>query len=186
MPIDRFVFKLPYFVSLILCALLMGCTTSYPNKNPVGETFPSVKGENLEKRYINLPADLANEPSVLLLGFVQNAQFDIDRWLIGLDMTKTKVDVYEVPTMQGMFPKFFKTQINEGMRKGIPKSLWKGVITVYDDGEMLQKFTGNMNPNNARVILLDDSGTVNYFYYDGFSVDALNKLKQNLQSLKDD
>ena len=51
---------------------------------------------------------------------------------------------------------------------------------------MLQKFTGNMNPNNARVILLDDSGTVNYFYDDGFSVDALNKLKQNLQSLKDD
>ena len=66
------------------------------------------------------------------------------------------------------------------MRKGIPKELWKGVITVYEDGEKIQQFTGNENPNNARVILINKKGTIIYFYDEGFSVAALNNLKNNL------
>lgn len=92
-------------------------------------------------------------------------------------MTQTKLDVYEIPTIQGLFPRMFSTTINNGMRAGIPKSLWKGVITVYQDGERVQAFTGNDNPNNARVVLLDSNGLIVYFYDEGFSVDALNQLR---------
>lgn len=63
------------------------------------------------------------------------------------------------------------------MRAGIPKPLWKGVVTVYKDGEKVQAFTGNEKPNNARVVLLDGQGKVIYFYDQGFSVDALNQLR---------
>ncbi len=66
-------------------------------------------------------------------------------------MTNTEVDVYEIPTIQGLFPRMFSTMSNNGMRAGIPKSLWKGVITVYQDGEEVQAYTGNENPNNARL-----------------------------------
>ncbi|MFB1016368.1 MAG: hypothetical protein QMC51_12040, partial [Alteromonadaceae bacterium] len=110
----------------------------------------------------------------------QNSQFDIDRWLIGLDMTATDVDVYEIPTIQGLFPRMFNTMIDNGMRKGIPKALWKGVITVYEDGEKIQAFTGNEKPNNARVLLLDENGVILYFYDQGFSVNALNELRRLL------
>ncbi len=92
-------------------------------------------------------------------------------------MTQTRIGVYEVPTIQGLFPRMFSTMINNGMRAGIPKPLWKGVVTVYQDGEKVQSYTGNEDPNNARVVLLDEKGTVLYFYDDGFSVDALNKLR---------
>ena len=114
---------------------------------------------------------------MLLIGYKQDSQFDIDRWLIGLDMTNTLVDVYELPTIQGMFPRMFSTMIDNGMRKGIPKELWKGVITIYKDGDAVQEFTGNENGNNARVALLDKEGLVLYFYDRGFSVQALNELK---------
>jgi hypothetical protein len=170
-------------VLLISLGLMSGCTTDYPNKKPVGQMFPQVSGQSLEKEVISLPEHIKGRSVVLLLGYVQNSQFDIDRWLIGLDMTKTQVDVYELPTIQGMFPRFFKSKINEGMRKGIPKELWKGVVTIYDDGEKLQGFTGNINSNNARVILLDQSGKIKYFYDNGFSVGALNSLKTNLEQL---
>jgi cytochrome oxidase Cu insertion factor (SCO1/SenC/PrrC family) len=63
------------------------------------------------------------------------------------------------------------------MRKGIPKPLWKGVITIYKDGDKVQQFTGNVNPNNARVILINQTGKILYFYDQGFSVDALKQLK---------
>jgi len=148
--------------------------------------FPRVTGQSLEKEVVTFPEHISGKNVVLLLGYVQNSQFDIDRWLIGLDMTKTQVDVFELPTIQGMFPRFFKTQIDNGMRKGIPKELWKGVVTIYEDGEKVQAFTGNINSNNARVILLNRDGKIEYFYDDGFSVAALNSLRESLYKLGKD
>lgn len=66
------------------------------------------------------------------------------------------------------------------MRNGIPRELWSIVITVYEDGETIQAFTGNERPNNARVVLLDDKGKVIHFYDRGFSVHALNDLRSNI------
>lgn len=171
-------------ISVLLVVMLTACSTTYPNKNVTEQTFPSVTGENLLKETVQLPQAVKQKVTVLLLGYQQDSQFDIDRWLIGLDMTNTTIDVIEVPTIQGMFPRMFSTQINNGMRKGIPKSLWAGVITVYRDGDKLQQFTGNTNPNNARVVLLDKNGVIQYFYDQGFSVSALNALRDEIKGIK--
>jgi hypothetical protein len=153
---------------------------------PVGEIFPSISGQSLEKNAISFPEHVTGKNVVLMLGYVQDSQFDIDRWLIGLDMTKTQVDVFELPTIQGMFPRVFKTQIDNGMRRGIPKELWKGVVTIYSDGDRVQEFTGNMNPNNARIILLDKTGEIKFFYDGGFSVNAMNSLIKILNTIIED
>ena len=168
-------------ITLILISFsLIGCSTTYVNRNPVGEFFPTVKGQSLTEEERELPTYFRNEEVVLLLGYKQDSQFDIDRWLIGLDMTETKIKAYEIPTIQGLFPRMFKSTIDNGMRKGIPKELWGGVITIYGDGATVQEFTGNENPNNARVLVLDQKGKVIYFHDRGFSVPALNELKNKL------
>ena len=164
-------------ISIIFLAFtFIGCSTTYINRNPIGELFPKVTGESLEKIEMEIPKYFNNTKVILLLGYKQDSQFDIDRWLIGLDMTKTKATVFEIPTIQGLFPRMFSTYIDEGMRRGIPKELWGGVITIYRDGELVQEFTGNENPNNTRVLALDENGKVMYFYDKGFSVSALNQL----------
>lgn len=165
------------FSILFIVLSLTACSSTYKNKNVAGDTVPLMLGETLEKSSVEIPAMFNGSVSLLLVGYKQNSQFDIDRWLIGLDMTKTKIDAYEIPAIQGMFPRMFKTQINEGMRKGIPKELWKGVITLYEDGDTMQAFTGNENGNNARIILIDETGKIIYFYDRGFSVTALNELR---------
>jgi hypothetical protein len=170
--------RLLYICFFIL--LTVGCSANYTNKSITAQPFPSIKGGNLENIPVNIPEDFSGNITLLLIGYKQDSQFDIDRWLIGLDMTNTEVDVYEIPTIQGMFPRMFKTTINSGMRAGIPKSLWKGVITVYKDGERVQAFTGNENPNNARVILLNVKGTILYMHDKGFSVEALNQVRSLL------
>lgn len=159
---------------------MTGCSSQYPNKNVTGQQFPSVVGQSLEKEKVSIPNDFQEEFTLLLVGYKQDSQFDIDRWLIGLDMTKTKVAVYEIPTIQGMFPRMFSTMIDNGMRKGIPKAMWRSVITVYKQGDLIQSFTGNEKPNNARVLLLNSTGKILYFYDEGFSVDALNSLRDEL------
>ena len=168
---------------IILCVfmtLIAACSTNHPNQDITGKNFPSISGQTLEKNTMNMPGDFEEDFTLLLIGYKQNSQFDIDRWLIGLDMTKTEISAYELPTIQGLFPRMFSTMIDNGMRAGIPKQLWKGVVTIYEDGDKVQAFTGNENPNNARVVLLDKNGLILYFYDDGFSVAALNQLKSYL------
>jgi len=165
------------FVLSFLLFFVAGCSTQYTNQSVTGEKFPVVNGQNLEDKTVTIPTDLKTGVKLLLVGYKQDSQFDIDRWLIALDMTETRVNVYEIPTIQGLFPRMFSTMINNGMRKGIPKELWKGVITVYEDGDKVQQFTGNENPNNARVLLLDKTGTIIYFYDRGFSVAALKQIR---------
>ncbi len=168
-----------YFAVLLMLA---GCSSQYPNQNLVGKTFPTIVGQTLEKTPLTIPTDFTDDHTLLLIGYVQNSQFDIDRWLIALDVTQTQVKVYEVPTIQGIFPEMFSTVIDNGMRSGIPKPMWKGVVTVYSDGEKVQAFTGNENSANARVLLLNKAGEILYFYDQGFAVDALNKLRDVLES----
>ncbi len=149
----------------------------YPNKDITGQAFPIVEGQSLEEKSVIIPSDFSGDMTLLLIGYKQNSQFDIDRWLIGLDMTKTRVNVYEIPTIQGLVPQMFSTVIDNGMRAGIPKPMWKGVITVYGDGERVQALTGNENAANTRVVLLNEKGKILYFYDQGVSVAALNEVR---------
>jgi hypothetical protein len=168
---------------LVACAvvLLSACTSQYPNQQVTGKQFPSISGESLEKNMVIIPSDFKADKTLILIGYKQDSQFDIDRWLIGLDMAGITLPTYELPTIAGMAPRMFSSFIDSGMRKGIPKELWGGVITIYNDGEAVQKFTGNQRPNNSRVVLIDSNGKILYFYDRGFSVDALNKLKARIE-----
>lgn len=167
---------------MLIAAVVSGCANyDYPSQVTIGGNMPQVTGESLEGQTVVIPTDFAGQETLLLFGYKQDSQFDIDRWLIGLDMTQTQVAAYEIPTIQGMVPRMFSGFIDSGMRKGIPKQLWKGVVTVYADGDKVQRFTGNQNPNNARVMLLSKEGEIVYFYDQGFSVEALNDLRDALE-----
>ena len=170
-----------FFTVLMVLMFFSSCANyEYPSQVIIGGTMVEATGESLQGKTVVIPQDFAGQNTLLLFGYKQDSQFDIDRWFIGLDMTQTKVAAYEIPTIQGMAPRMFSGFIDSGMRKGIPKELWKGVVTVYADGDKIQRFTGNLNPNNARVMLLDKEGTIVYFYDRGFSVEALNELRSQL------
>ncbi|MDN3651334.1 hypothetical protein QWY77_00855 [Thalassotalea ponticola] len=170
-----------FFTVGALLLTLTACASVIENRSPINETFPNVTGTNLNKQSIAIPDGLEGDLKVLLIGYVERSQFDIDRWLIGLDMTQTPVPAYELPTIAGMFPQMFETFIDNGMRKGIPKSMWGGVITIYDGAEKITALTGTENRKNARVILINSAGKILYFYDRGFAVDALNNLRETIR-----
>jgi hypothetical protein len=169
------------FTLFLLSLLLQGCAHyDYPSQVIVGEKMINFEGKSLAGEPTSVPQVFAGRNALLLFGYVHKSQFDIDRWLIGLDQTNTQVAAYEIPTIKGMFPQMFSTVFDDAMREGIPKEIWKGVITVYKDGERVQRYTGNQKPKNARVLLVNARGEVIYFYDRGFSVDALNALRDKL------
>lgn len=171
------------------CALLalfataaVGCASTTPNRDPVGELFPSVRGESLAGEPYRLPDDLAGDKALLLVGYVQKAQFDADRWLLGLLQAEVPVKVLEVPTIPGLFPRMLAGTIDSGMRKGIPSEDWQSVVTVYRDADKVVRFTGNTNGRNIRVLLLDEDGRVIWFHDRGYSPGKLLEMARKVRS----
>lgn len=168
------------FLVLSFSSFLISCSTTFKNQNPTGKVFPQIEGKALSGQKYKMPEDFKKEKVILLIGYKQNSQFDIDRWLLGLDFKKVKTNVFEIPAVVGFIPSLISGKIDEGMKSGIPEGLWKAVVTVYDDAEIVAKFTGNEDPLNARVLVLDENAKVIYFHDKGFSVPDLNQLVEKL------
>lgn len=180
-------------------ATLPSCSSPIPNRNPIGEAFPQVSGNGLDDTEWTLPDDLAGDPALLLIGYKQGTQFDIDRWALGLSLAgrlnaefggegllgplRFDVRLFEIPTIPGLVPTAFSGWIDDGMRSGIPENLWEAVVTVYGDDAIVD-WTGTEQPRNARVVLLDAQGQAAWFWDQGFSPDALLELGEVLRSLE--
>ena len=161
---------------------LVGCGSAIPNRSPVGEPFPSVQGTSLDGQQQTLPEAFKGKKVILILAYKQNTQFDVDRWGIGFFTSNLSLPpIYEIPTIPGLIPSLLQESIDGGMKKGIPKESWKDVITVYGgDGAKLTEWTGTDNPNNARVILLDEEGRVLWFHDRGYGLPPLAALLEEL------
>jgi hypothetical protein len=162
---------------LIAVATLLAvtsCSSTVDNRDPLGEHFPEVAGETLDGETLALPLD---EPSVLLVGYVQDVQFDADRWLIGLLQATPPARILEVPTVAGLFPRLIANKIDAGMRSGIPSEDWEAVVTLYGpDAKRIVELTGSERPRNIRVLLLDADGRICWFHDRGFSAAKLLEL----------
>lgn len=166
-----------------------GCTSPIPNRVPVGEPFPPVEAEPLDaasrEEWVAIPADFAGAPLLLLVGYVQDAQFDLDRWLFGILDAELDVTLREVPAARGMAARLASGFIDSGMRRGIPRAEWGAVTTTYGGrAEAIAEFTGTERPRNARVLLLDGDGIVRWFHDEGYSASALIELRGVLEGLR--
>jgi len=158
-----------------------GCATRYPARTPLGESFPRVEAQSLAGESVQLPPPQA---CVLLIGYVQKAQFDLDRWLLGLLQADLGLRIYEVPTIPGLLASSASGWIDDGMRSGIPPEDWKSVVTVYGSkAEPIAKLTGNEATRNGRVLLLDAEGRVQWMHDRGYSASKLLELAARAREL---
>lgn len=173
--------------ALVTFGMSSGCSSPIPNRVPVGESFPRVEAEPLdaEGERITIPDDFAGAPLLLLVGYKQNTQFDIDRWLFGVLDAQLDVTLREVPAARGMAARLASGFIDSGMRNGIPRKEWGAVTTTYGErAESIAKFTGTEKPRNARVLLLDGAGVVRWFHDQGYSAGSLIAMRTKLEELR--
>ncbi len=168
---------------LILIPVASGCSTTHPRRDPTGEVFPTVTGTSLAEQPVTFPDVGRGAPLLLLIGYDQDSQFDLDRWIQGLDTAGAKVRTFELPTIPGMLPRLVSGSIDGGMRRGIPSEDWPAVVTLYGDASKVTAFTGNEDGLPGRIVLLDKEGKVVFFHDRGFSLGALKRLQARLQEL---
>ena len=171
------------FCLVLALSLVLSCAGPIKNTSPIGKVIPTIKGVSLSGEVTEIPS-VKEGQQILLIGYKQRSQFDIDRWLIGLEMTGVKIKVLEVPVLGPWFPKFLRKKIDGGMKNGIPSNLWKSVVTVYDDADLIKNFLGTTNPNNARVLLINSKSEVIAFFDNGFSAGSLREVLELIPASK--
>lgn len=145
--------------------------------------FPRVSGESLTGDRVTIPDAYSGKNTLLLVGYTQKAQFDIDRWILGTLQADIPVEIVEVPTIAGMMPQMVQGFINNGMRSGIPQNDWASVVTVYEDAPKIIQLLGNERPQSAYAVLLNRSGVVVWSSNIGYSASQIVALKRTVQEL---
>lgn len=168
-----------------VCSLIFGCSTTIINapSDLKGKVFPQVKGQSLDKQSVTIPDQYSGKETVLLIGYEQKTQFDIDRWILGLLQAEVPVQIVEVPTIAGMMPQMVQGFIDNGMRSGIPKEDWASVVTVYEDAPKIINAIGNERPQSAQVILLNKNGEIVWSTNRGYSAGQVLELKSFVENI---
>lgn len=130
-----------------------------------------------------LPDKYLGKPTLLLIGYQQKTQFDIDRWILGALQSDIQAEIVEVPTIAGMMPQMVQGFINNGMRSGIPQNDWASVVTVYEDAPKIITALGNERPQSAYVVLLDKEGRMVWTSNIGYSASQILELKKVVDQL---
>jgi ATP10 protein len=163
---------------LTLCVTLAACASKVPTPANVQQSqFPEVQGKNLKGETIVLPEHYKGKPTLVLVGYTQKAQFDIDRWILGALQADVQAEIVELPTIAGMMPQMVQGFIDNGMRKGIPQSDWATVVTIYEDAPKIIAALGNDRPQSAYVVLLDKSGRIVWSTNTGYSASQVLELR---------
>lgn len=163
-----------------LCLPALACRSGHPSRSPIGERFPSLSAESLAGQKVELPP--LGQPSVLLIGYTQDAQFDADRWLLGLLQAELPravpgLRILEVPTIPSLLASMAGGLIDSGMRSGIPSEDWASVVTVYgSQADAIARFTGNQPTRNIRALLLDSDGRLRWMHDRGYSAAKLLEM----------
>lgn len=182
----------PVLIPVLGLVLLspIGCSTPPPDGDPLGEPLPEVRAKALAGQELTIPDNLTGagenpRPAILLIGYRQDAQFDIDRWRRALADSSIDAPVYELLAIPGLVPRLFAQSIRSELRAGTPPEQRRAVLTVFAEAEKLMQFTGAANPVPARVLLLGPEGRVAYFHDQGYSVQAQRQLIEAWRERRD-
>jgi hypothetical protein len=177
--------RIRYVSALAICLFFIACGSKVPTPPDVNQSmFPQVRGSSLQQKTIVLPDHFRGKSTLLLIGYVQKAQFDIDRWILGALQAGVKAEIVEVPTIAGMVPQMVQGFIDNGMRSGIPQSDWGSVVTVYEDAPKIIAALGNDRPQSAYAVLLNSEGRIVWTTNTGYSAGQVLELKAKVDELE--
>ncbi len=126
-------------------------------------SFPTVTGSNLERRRMNLPADLEGDLNLVILAFWQRHQALVNTWmpLAGqLEKRHPAFAFYELPVIQKR-SRLSEWFIDSGMRAGISdRRVRERTITLYLDKPPFLDALGITDDTTIHAVVIDRTGHI--------------------------
>jgi hypothetical protein len=125
--------------------------------------FPTLKGADLNGRYLTLPADFPGPFSLVFVAFKMRQQADVDSWRPFVETTRKKrpsLAVFELPTIARGY-RLMRFVIDNGMRSGIPdRETRAATVTLYTNVRAFRRALGIRATRQISVLLVTPAGEV--------------------------
>lgn len=165
-----------------LLFLMPSCGTPVKGRafDPAAPTFPSVKGESLNRRSFEIPEGLDAPYNILLVAFFQRQQDDVNTWLgtcKDVVADHANVEYYELPTISSGWG-MARGWVDGGMRSGIPAfAARERTVTIYTDTVKFRELAGIDDPQRIWVGIVDRQGRVYWSARGPASAEMLRDLR---------
>ncbi len=149
------------------------------------DVFPEVKGHNLDGKKVTVPADLAGEWRLLLVGFESDHEREAESWFEAMPELKQKypaLECYEIATTPKSY-RFAQFALDREMKYEIHDVERRArIIRVYVDQRAFEHALGITSEAREAVLLIDRKGVVRWrgdgIYYELKGVDLRSALKK--------
>ena len=123
--------------------------------------FPSIQGENLHRKTVDMPALFAGRYTLVFIAFQQWHQSEVDTWLPfaqALEAERDDLWYYELPTIREM-NRMSRIFLREGMRAGIgDPTARERTITLHLDKPRFRAALALPDEEHIYVLLLNPEG----------------------------
>jgi carbon monoxide dehydrogenase subunit G len=142
-------------------------------------TLSPLAGRTLDGQEYELPGDLAQPYSFLVVAFRREQQSLVDQWLpwlIDLERRRPDVAVYELPVLSSAFSPV-RWLIDGGMTRGIPDAAARArTVTVYTDVQTVVGNLGLAGTDTIAVVIIERSGRILAREVGGFETPKAQRL----------
>lgn len=147
-------------------------------KNAYSNTFPIIKGENLNGKLIEMPKD-CNKTTFIVLGYSYKARDEANKWLNEYQKKfSSNTDSYLFVMMGNKITtKAMSFIINNAMKNATPKNELNHVVTVYEDLEPIKNSLNNKD-SDIYIYLLDKTGKIFFTEKGNFSKEKIKNIEE--------
>jgi hypothetical protein len=121
------------------------------------ETIPKIETKTVSGKPISLPTAASGKPAVLIFGFSQESDKQIEQWAKSL--RAEQLTVYSIPVLESV-PKLIRGIVASGIRSSTEPAFRDYMAPVFSGEAALKSLVQFKEPKDAYVVLLDATGNI--------------------------
>lgn len=149
--------------------------------------FPTITGETLTGRTLELPGEFGAPLNLVFVAFRRRQQAEVDSWLgaaAAIEAEFEAVRYYELPVISRLYAPA-RRFIDGGMRAGIPDTdTRERTVTVYTDKRVLRRALDIDTESEVHAFLVDRDGAVYWRASGPKTAAAVDRLRETVTSLR--
>jgi hypothetical protein len=172
--------------NLSVCLLLLSaaaCSQTVSPRLDYGVTMPSLAGQTLSGKWMDLPTVAAGKPAVVIFSFSRAAGRDAQNWTEHLSRDEPRLSIYTVIFLESV-PRILRGAALAGIRSGMPSALQERTIPLYRDEDLWKQRLQVVTESHACITLLRPDGKIQWMSWESFGEARYSELKKQIQALR--
>lgn len=151
----------------------------------LAQPMPRVEGESFAGLKVVLPDATKGKTAVLIFGFTKASKESTHAWAVKIESefgTQANFEMYQLPVLEDV-PRLIRGMVISGIKKGVAENQRDHFVPILQGEAELKKLVGYKEPDDAYLVVLDQSGRIAQQMHGPFADLAYQQLRREIQTL---